>query len=100
MLIPSGLWPLVLDYFGKKNNALLFGRSVVFGSNTVKRCFGRGVEKVEGLCRGIGGSLTGRGWRLEDQRCGRRDGGLVWRMYELGRIGRAEPSVVLKGGYR
>ena len=68
---------------------MLSERSVVFGSSIVKQYFDLDVERAGDLCRGIGGSLRGRGWRLEDPRCGRRDGGLVWRMSELGRIGRA-----------
>jgi hypothetical protein len=62
-LIPLALWPLVLDCFGRRSSALLFERSAVFGSNIVERYFDRGVGRVEGLCRGIGGSLRGRGWR-------------------------------------
>ena len=61
----------------------------MFDSSTVVQCFGQGVGKVVGLCLGIGGSLRERGWHLEDRRFGRRDGGLVWRMSGLGRIGRA-----------
>ena len=88
-LIPLVLWPLVLDCSGRRSSALLSERSVVFGSSTVKRCFDQAVERVGGLCRGIGGSLRERGWRLEDRRFGRRGGGLVWKMSGLGRIGRA-----------
>ena len=51
MLIPLALWPLVLDCSGKKNNALLFERSVVFGSSIVKQYFDLDAVKVVGLCQ-------------------------------------------------